>query len=178
MSSGDKIAAPVDTSLAVTDTLTAVDASVSLTPVGDVYVAERVSDPAVVFGSEPSGAWIWPEESHCPDGPLAAVKLGTILAKNGSLHELVTEIDSYPIHRSAVEVGNKRAVMDEIVSEASQRYGEVHSLDGDRVERDGGWFLLRASGTKPLIRVTAEARDPDTANKLFDEATTLVKHAN
>jgi len=66
---GDVVAAPVDTSMAVDDALAAVGASVSRTRVGDTFVADRATQPNVVFGGEPSGAWIWPDETLCPDGP-------------------------------------------------------------------------------------------------------------
>jgi phosphoglucosamine mutase len=58
---GDVVAAPVDTSMAVDDALAAVGASVSRTRVGDTFVADRATQPNVVFGGEPSGAWIWPD---------------------------------------------------------------------------------------------------------------------
>ena len=46
-----------------------------------------------------------------------------------------------------------------------------------RLCREDGWFLVRASGTQPLVRVTAEARDDGTAEELFEEAKTLVTDA-
>ena len=56
-------------------------------------------------------------------------------------------------------------------------FERVNTLDGVRVETDDGWFLIRASGTQPLIRVTAEARDPDAADSLRDRAVAIVRDA-
>ncbi|SEP72792.1 phosphoglucosamine mutase [Natrinema salaciae] len=171
---GDRVAAPVDTSLAVDDALAAVGASLTRTRVGDVYVAERTTESDVVFGGEPSGAWIWPEETRCPDGPLAACKLVELVAGRGALAALVAEIEGYPIRRTSIEVEDKRAVMAEVSERVSERYDDIDTLDGVRVGTEAGWFLLRASGTQPLIRVTAEARSASDADELFETARTMV----
>ena len=171
---GDRVAAPVDTSLAVDDALEAVGASVTRTQVGDVYVAERTTEPDVVFGGEPSGAWIWPEETLCPDGPLAACTLVDLVVDDGPLSDLVAEIEGYPIRRTSIEVTDKEGVMAEVSEAVHDRYDDIETLDGVRVETEDGWFLLRASGTQPLIRVTAEARSAAAAEELFADAQTLV----
>ena len=46
-------------------------ADVRRTPVGDTYVSEELLKWGD-FGGEPSGAWIFPKISYCPDGPFAA----------------------------------------------------------------------------------------------------------
>ena len=43
-------------------------AEVRRTPVGDTYVSEELLKWGD-FGGEPSGAWIFPKISYCPDGP-------------------------------------------------------------------------------------------------------------
>ncbi|UTF53953.1 phosphoglucosamine mutase [Natronosalvus rutilus] len=176
-SEGDRVAAPVDTSLTVDDALAAVGASLTKTPVGDVYVAERATDADVVFGGEPSGAWIWPAETLCPDGPLAAAELVELVAESGPLSALVDSVDTYPIRRDSLEVDQKGAVMDAVAESVLERYDDVDTLDGVRVDRGDGWFLLRASGTQPLIRVTAEARSADRADELRAEAIELLESA-
>ncbi|MFC6718291.1 phosphoglucosamine mutase [Natrialbaceae archaeon GCM10025810] len=174
---GTRVAAPVDTSLAVEDTLSAVGASLTRTRVGDVYVAERATEPDVVFGGEPSGAWIWPEQTLCPDGPLAACRLVELVADRGPLSELVASIETYPIRRTSVDVGDKRAVMEAVRSRVLESYDDVDAMDGVRVDVGDGWFLLRASGTQPLVRVTAEARAEERADVLFEEARAIVTDA-
>jgi len=84
------------------------------TQVGDVYVAERTTEADVVFGGEPSGAWIWPEETLCPDGPLAACKLVELVAERGRSPELVGDIEGYPIRRTSIEVEAKATVMADV----------------------------------------------------------------
>ncbi|WP_254839340.1 phosphoglucosamine mutase [Natronomonas marina] len=173
---GQRVAVPVDTSLAVEDYLAERDVGVTRTPVGDVYVAEAATDPDVAFGGEPSGAWIWPEATLCPDGPLAAVRLAEMAAEE-PLAERLSRIPTYPIRRANVEVDGKAAVMARVEERVLESYDDVETLDGVRVQTDDGWFLIRASGTQPLVRVTAEARDAGRAETLADEARTLVEAA-
>lgn len=169
------VAAPVDTSLAVDDAL-GTRASVTHTKVGDVYVAERASESSVVFGGEPSGAWIWPEETFCPDGPLAACKL-VALASERPLTERVADIDTYPIHRESIETPEKERVMERVEDRVLTDYDEVRTLDGVRADCGDGWFLIRQSGTQPLVRITAEAREEERCASIFETATALVDDA-
>jgi phosphoglucosamine mutase len=67
--------------------------------------------------------------------------------------------------------------MDQVSDRLTGAYDDVLTLDGVRVDADGGWFLVRASGTEPLVRITAEARDADTAARLRAEARRVVDEA-
>ncbi|TKX73794.1 phosphoglucosamine mutase [Halorubrum sp. GN11_10-6_MGM] len=175
---GDSVAVPVDTSLLVADALAEIGAEVTYTPVGDAYVAAEAAKPGVAFGGEPSGAWIWPERTPCPDGPLAACVLTALVGAEGSLAALVDDLPDYPIRRDSVRTDAKSAVADRVGAIAADEYDDVSTLDGVRVETDAGWFLVRASGTEPLVRITAEARDEDDADALFETARDLVERAD
>lgn len=170
---GDLVAVPVDTSLAVEDHLAAAGIETTRTPVGDVFVAERASHPDVAFGGEPSGAWIWPEQTLCPDGPLAACRLAS-LAADRPLADRAADVGTYPIRRESFPVQNKAATMDAVRERVEEAYEDVSQLDGLRVDLDDAWFLIRPSGTQPLIRITAEARDPDRADSVLETAKAFV----
>jgi phosphoglucosamine mutase len=173
---GELVAAPVDTSLAVDDALAERGADVVRTRVGDVYVAERTREEGVVFGGEPSGAWIFPGETRCPDGPLAAVVLAT-LAADRPLADRVADVPDHPIRRETVETDEKDAAMAAIANRVRASHDDVSETDGVRVGLDDGWFLLRASGTQPLIRLTAEARDPERAGEILAAVREIVADA-
>ena len=172
---GDRVAMPVDTSLAVEDFLADRGVETRRTPVGDVHVAAEVAAGAG-FGGEPSGAWIWPAETLCPDGPLAAVRLVELAAER-PLAERAAEVPTYPIRRDSLRATDKRAVMDRVREAVAERYDDVSTMDGVRVDAGEGWFLLRASGTQPLVRVTAEAREASRADELFGTARSLAVDA-
>ncbi|WP_123620045.1 phosphoglucosamine mutase [Halorubrum sp. CSM-61] len=174
---GDRVAVPVDTSLLVADALAEVGADVTYTPVGDAYVAAETANPGVAFGGEPSGAWIWPEQTRCPDGPLAACTLAALVGAEGSLAAMVDGLPTYPIRRDSVRTDAKEAIVERVAALARDRFDDVSALDGIRVETETGWFLVRASGTEPLVRITAEARDASDADDLFETARDLIDRA-
>jgi phosphoglucosamine mutase len=174
---GDQVAVPIDTSMAVREALSEVGATVTFTRVGDGFVANRASDEGVAFGGEPSGAWIWPALSLCPDGTLAAAKLASLVADRGPLADLVADVPSVPIRRENVPAANNDAVVERVRSRIADRYENVTNVDGVRVDYDDGWFLVRASGTQPLVRITAQAEDDARMASLFDTASELIEAA-
>ncbi|MFW6320709.1 MAG: phosphoglucosamine mutase [Halohasta sp.] len=174
---GGRVAVPVDTSLCVDDAVEAAGGELVRTRVGDVFVAEAAAEPGAVFGGEPSGAWIWPDETLCPDGPLAACKLAALVGSQGLLSEQVDTIETYPLYRENVAVDDKYAVMERVADAIGKDYEHMTTIDGVRVETDDGWFLVRASGTQPLIRVTAEARSDAAAQRLCEDAVDRVTAA-
>jgi len=164
---GGVVAAPVDTSRCVNDAIDSLGGRVTRTKVGDVFVAEVATREKVVFGGEPSGAWIWPDETLCPDGSLAAAKLTACVAAEGSLAEQVGSVATYPIQRRSIEVDDKTAVMERVAAKLSDAYDDVTTIDGVRVSTADGWVLVRPSGTQPLIRITAEAETETAADDLL-----------
>ena len=172
---GGAVTAPLNTSLAVDRALEERGGEVVRTPVGDVHVAEKAAEIGAAFGGEPSGAWIWPAETPCPDGPLAACELVRLVAERGPLDTLVDELPSYPIRRDAIEVDGPTDLMVSVTETLLERYADVSTLDGVRVATDDGWFLVRASGTQPLIRLTAEATTAVEADRLLERARNVVE---
>jgi len=60
-----------------------------------------------------------------------------------------------------------------ITSIAGQKVLRVQHTDGYKYFVDGGWLLVRPSGTEPLIRFYAEADSPRKVNRLLHDATHL-----
>src|SRR6266508_2798824 len=90
---------PVDASMVLEDTLP--KATIWRTRVGDVYVAAELKRRGADFGGEPSGTWIFPKTSYCPDGVYAAARLVSLVAEH-PLASLVGGIPRYPVIRGAI----------------------------------------------------------------------------
>jgi phosphoglucosamine mutase len=142
-------------------------AEVQRTPVGDTYVSERLRKWGD-FGGEPSGAWILPDLSLCPDGIYAAALFCEMVSEWDIAKEL-DGIPRYPIVRES------RPCTD--AGEVLRRLGAGSPTDGIRQEEEDGWFLIRASGTEPKVRITAEGRTPAAAKRLTDKAREMLERA-
>lgn len=168
------VACPVDASRLVDEAL---EATVHRTPVGDVHVSAALERTGAGFGGEASGCWILPDLHLAPDGPRAAAELAALAARE-PVADRVDALPDYPITRSSLEVppGVGDAVV-EAAGDALAGRGAVDRTDGVRVAADGGWVLVRASGTEPVVRVTAEAATEDDAAALRQAAEDAVREA-
>jgi phosphoglucosamine mutase len=169
------VVVPVDTSMALDEMLPS--AKVIRTRVGDVYVAQEVRRHKADFGGEPSGTWIFPKVTLCPDGVYAAAYLVTLVTET-PLSRLVAEVQSYPILRGGVPfTAPREAVISRLDAAMASMGRPVEKVDGWRIAFDDGWFLVRLSGTEPKVRVTAEARAEARAKELYELALSKVKRA-
>jgi phosphoglucosamine mutase len=132
-------------------------AEVRRTPVGDTYVSEELLTWGD-FGGEPSGAWIFPKISYCPDGPFAAA----LFCEMSSEWDIAKEIDSIPTYHLLRE-----SFVCETAQDVLSRLGASSSTEGIRIEDEDGWYLIRASGTEPKIRITAEGKTLAKAKALL-----------
>jgi len=140
-------------------------ADVHRTPVGDAYVSEeliRWGD----LGGEPSGAWVFPQISLCPDGPFAAA-LFCEIASEWDIAQELDAMPTYPILRESIYSGSAREIL--------LGLGASSPTDGIRITDEGGWCLVRASGTEPKIRFTAEGTSMEKAKAMLAKGRALVQ---
>lgn len=151
------------------------------TKVGDIYLSEVIKKQKAIFGGEPCGAWIHPQFHYCPDGILSSVLLLKALDdQDKTLKELVAETPKYPTLRKNIKCSNetKHKAVQKIGENFTQFYpkhAEVSRVDGVRISLEDGWILIRASGTEPLIRLTAEGESLKAANKIMEKGVKLVE---
>jgi phosphoglucosamine mutase len=177
---GGVIVTHVGASMCIDEAVERAGGSVVRTKVGDVSIAEAIKGHAAVFGGEPVGAWIHPDVHPCPDGILSALRLMRALEEKGeTLTEFIGQVPDYPIVNVKVDCPNDRkaAVMDSIRRSYEEFIDDVISVstvDGIRLDLGRGWILLRPSGTEPVIRITAEAKDAGAARELVERGRRLV----
>lgn len=164
----NKIVTTVDASMVVEEA----GFTVIRTRVGDIYVSEELKKGGD-FGGETSGAWVFPANSMCPDGIYAAARLAAIASRH-KVSELVDDIPSYPLLRGSV--ANEGVTASDLKEQLRLMEPiSVREVDGIRLAFADGWVLVRASGTEPKIRITAEARSEARARQLYDECIRVVR---
>jgi len=178
---GDKLLAIFARALQAKEVVTTVDASMAIdemeftatrTRVGDTYVSEELSKGGN-FGGEPSGSWIFPNISLCPDGIYAAALVVTI-ASQQKLSQLVDSIPSYPLLRGSIT--SNGIIITKLESQLmAMKPLSVNTVDGIKLNFKDGWLLIRASGTEPKIRLTAEAKSKAQARQLYNSGIKAIK---
>ena len=133
------------------------------TDVGDRYVLEALRREGGLLGGEQSGHIIYLKDHVTGDGLAAALLLCTAL-RGRTLAEAAAVLPRYPQARENVRVATKK-LPDELRAEIERVNAE---LDGS------GRILVRASGTEPVVRVLAEAEEPEKAKELCATITALV----
>ncbi|MEM0003543.1 MAG: phosphomannomutase/phosphoglucomutase, partial [Thermoproteota archaeon] len=108
------------------------------------------------------------------DALFAVLKVAELLSlKEKSLSQFVDELPQYETYRENFEIPDvyKFKVIENI-QEKFQREGyNIVTIDGVKVVENEGWFILRASNTLPQIKLTVEARNKESLQKLAKLAT-------
>lgn len=146
-------------------------AEVIRTKIGDSFVSVELKNGGE-FGGEPSGSWMFPENTLCPDGIYAAARLASIAGRT-RISDLVDDISEYPIQRSSVTVSKLNITgLGEILM--SLKPVSIDNKDGIKLIFDDGWALIRPSGTEPKLRLTVEGKDREILRNLHDTCLVII----
>ena len=109
----------------------------------------------------------------------AASVLDLLARKGHSLAELLSGLPRYALVKERIPcpVELRAPVVASVERTFRQAGHRIVTLDGVKAFRDGGWILLRPSGTEALLRLFAEAKDPASARRFADEGLAAVREA-
>jgi phosphomannomutase len=149
-------------------------ATVHRTPVGEIHVVERMRAEHAVLGGEGNGGVIDPRVGFVRDSFVGmALVLDLLAATAMPLSRLVAELpkfamvkERYPLPPAARERG-AAALWDRMT--AAHPEASADRRDGLRLDWADRWVHVRASNTEPIVRVIAEATDPERAEALAAE---------
>ena len=178
---GDKLLVIMARELGAKKVITTIDASMAIeeagfevihTSVGDNYISQELKRGGDI-GGEPSGSWIIPRNSLCPDGIYAAAMLVSITSKK-RLSSLVDDIPGYSLIRG--NIGSNGVAMTRLEGDLVKTIQplSVNKVDGLKLNIEDGWVLVRASGTEPKIRITVEAKTEERAKYLYNKSLELI----
>ncbi|MGA8275603.1 MAG: phosphoglucosamine mutase [Thermoplasmata archaeon] len=177
---GGIVVSPVSASQSLEDAVRPHGGSVVYTRVGSPAVTHEMQSQQAVFGGEENGGLIFPKFQYARDGGMSAAgMLDFLVRKDSSLAEALKSVPRYALVREKVPcpVESRGPVMAHVEAILAEGADRVVTLDGIKAYRDGGWILLRPSGTEPLLRIFAESKDPARARALADEGLTAVRRA-
>ena len=170
-----KIVVPINASLCINDYIP--NAKIIYTKVGDVFISEKLKEINGHFGGEPSGTWIFPSFSYCPDGIYAVAKIVKI-AEEINIEEEMQNIPNYYTMRTSITSTKEKINkgMKKIEEELKKfEYEKVSKIDGIRLDMHDSWILVRPSGTEPKVRITVEAKEEKNVKDLYNKVIDIVK---
>ena len=166
------------------------DVPVVNTGVGFKYVAPAMMEHNALIGGEESGGYAF--QNHVPerDGIIANLYLLDLMVRTGKkptelLQLLFDKVGGHYYDRIDTRLSsnemkaNAMARLDALDVDNGITLGghdvvEIVTIDGYKfVMDDGGWLLVRFSGTEPLIRVYTETTDQDAVQDILKDGAAL-----
>ena len=175
---GGVVVTPVSTSQLLEDIVKPLEGRVEYTPVGSPVLSRAVEKAGAVLGGEENGGIIFPRWQLARDGAMTAAAMLDLLAQDGTtLADQLEALPKYETVKVKIACPPERAVplLTSVAEELSASARKVVTLDGWKIYLDGGWMLLRPSGTEPVVRVYAESRDRQKAQHLVDMASASIR---
>lgn len=158
------------------------DVPVYQTGVGFKYVAPKMLETDALIGGEESGGYAF--HSHVPerDGILAGLYILDLMVRMGKtpsqlIEHLYSQVGAHYYDRidSRFSADQRESTRQRILDAEPATIGglEVTGLDTTDGFKfglaDGGWLLIRFSGTEPILRVYTETTEEDRVQPILDD---------
>ncbi len=174
---GAKIVTPVSSSTLIKDTVEAYKGELVWTKVGSVTVSQKMKELDAKLGGEENGGVFYGPHQAVRDGAMTTALLLDIMAQTGqSLSKLVAEQPQYFIEKGKIECPDeKKEILLQKLYE--QVKGEnISTIDGVKIWfSDNSAILIRPSGTEPVYRLYAEAKNHEKALKLVKDYSSMLE---
>lgn len=166
-----KIVTPVSSSTLVKETAEKYKGQLVWTKVGSVTVSQTMKKINAKLGGEENGGVFYGPHQAVRDGSMTTALILGIMAKTGKkISSLISEQPQYFIEKGKVACpeDKKERVLEKL--KAKLKDLDISTIDGVKI-----WFddksaiLVRPSGTEPIYRLYAEAKNKERALRLVEE---------
>ncbi len=173
LEAGDVAVSAVNASQRLVDVVENVGADLRLTAIGSTNLITAIEELQadgrhVPIAGEGNGGILFPDYRVARDGAYTAARFCELLVDR-TASDLVAAHDGYYNLRRKVGYTDQqeRAAMLAAIEDAARGTdADVDTTDGYRLDYGDAWVLARPSGTEPVVRVYAEARERDRAEEL------------
>ncbi len=138
--------------------------------VGELNVVEKMKEKNAVIGGEGNGGVIYPALHYGRDSLVGIALFLTHLAKEKiKVSELRKKYPEYKIIKKKQNIAGLD--IDKILKDIESQFAEYKpiTIDGVKIDFPEGWVHLRKSNTEPIIRIYAEAKTIEEAEKLANK---------
>ena len=165
-----KIITPVSSSTLVKDIAEAFKGEIVWTKVGSVTVSQKMKELKAKLGGEENGGVFYGPHQSVRDGAMTTALILEIMAETETkLSGLIASQPQYFIEKGKVNCPQekKEKVLKKLVEEV--KGANVSTIDGVKIWfEDKSAILVRPSGTEPVYRLYAEAKNQEKALKLIN----------
>ena len=169
---GCSVVTPVSSTSMVEEVVKANGGNLIYTAVGSPIVARRMMAEGAPFGGEENGGLIFADHQYCRDGAMTIARMLECIVRFGPLQAQIDSLPRYYVDKRKIECPNNRK--NDLITHMKEEYGSLgkaDTTDGLKVTfDDGGWVLMRPSGTEPIFRIYSESKDEDLAAERGAEA--------
>ncbi len=151
------------------------------TGVGFKYVAPKMTETNALIGGEESGGYAFRGNVPERDGILAGLYMLDFMVRTGKkptelIEMLFEKVGAHYYDRIDRPFRGSRAEREQMILAAKPqtigglRVTELITLDGFQFRlEDGGWLLIRFSGTEPIMRVYCETTHKDKVQAILQD---------
>ncbi len=152
------------------------------TGVGFKFVAPKMTETNALIGGEESGGYAFRGNVPERDGILAGLYMLDFMVRTGRkptelLKDLFAKVGGeYFYDRVDSAFSGDRAAREKMILEAKPatlgglKVTDLVTVDGFQFKlEDGGWMLIRFSGTEPIMRVYCETRHGDKVKTILED---------
>ncbi|PKN93227.1 MAG: phosphomannomutase [Chloroflexi bacterium HGW-Chloroflexi-6] len=152
------------------------------TGVGFKYVAPKMTETNALIGGEESGGYAFRGNVPERDGILAGLYMLDLMVRTGKKPTELLKIlfekvgGEYFYDRVDSAFSGDRATREKMILDANPKtlgglkVTELVTVDGFQFRmEDGGWMLIRFSGTEPIMRVYCETRHGDKVQAILQD---------
>ncbi len=149
------------------------------TRIGSIYVSHALITKNGVAGFEDNGGFIYPKHQYVRDGSMAfALMLDFLASQDKSSAQLFDMLPKYWTEKIKIPLTkemNVNSILEKIKAKYEKK-GRIVDTDHDglKIAADDFWFIVRKSGTEPVLRISVEAKEMDTLETTLNDLKKLV----
>ncbi|MHA1298962.1 MAG: phosphoglucosamine mutase [Candidatus Helarchaeota archaeon] len=176
---GGTIISTVSTGTVVEDAAKLVNARVLYSIVGEPKIVAMMKKENADIGGEENGGVIYKGWSYARDGIFTTALLLELMAKEDKtfkeLNEMLPHYEQIKIKIPCPD--EKKQQLLNKIKEKTPKNLKIIDIDGIRINYPDGWLLFRPSGTEPIFRIMAEAKNKKRIKELEYNAKKLVNES-
>ena len=173
-----KIVTPVSSSTLIKDIAEAYKGEIVWTKVGSVTVSQTMKEVKAKLGGEENGGVFYGPHQAVRDGAMTTALILDIMAKTGEkLSTLIAKQPQYFLEKGKVECpeDKKGKLLGKLLEQV--KGSNISTIDGVKIWfEDKSAILVRPSGTEPIYRLYAEAKNQEKAVKLVEDYSSKLKN--